>query len=120
MTLRCVIVDDNASFREEVRGLLQEQGLDVVGTAATADDAARLIEQRRPDVALIDIDLGGDSGLDLARRLADGADHVVPRMILISTHDECEYSDLIAASPADAFLAKSDLSASAIRRALFD
>jgi DNA-binding NarL/FixJ family response regulator len=118
VALRCLIVDDNASFRNEVRGLLQDQGVDVVGTAGSADEAVRLIEELRPDVALIDIDLGGESGLELARRVLDGAGRTVPRIILISTHDECEYADLIAASPAAGFLAKTGLSAAAIRRVL--
>ena len=39
MPLRCLIVDDNASFREEMRGLLAEQGLDVVGGAGSAAEA---------------------------------------------------------------------------------
>jgi DNA-binding NarL/FixJ family response regulator len=118
MPLRCLIVDDNASFRHEVRGLLQEQGLDVVGTAGSGDEALRLTEELRPDVVLIDVDLGGESGLDLARRLATRTSGGVPRSILISTYDEREYADLIAASPAAGFLAKTDLSAPAIRRIL--
>ena len=117
MRLRCLIVDDNASFREEMRGLLAEQGLDVVGAAGSAADAHRQIAELRPDVALIDIDLGGESGFELARRLREqaGQGAVVPRMILISTHDEAEYADLIEGSPAIGFLAKVDLSAATIR-----
>ena len=120
MRLRCLIVDDNASFREEMRGLLAEQGLDVVGGAGSAADAHRQIAELRPDVALIDIDLGGESGLELARRLQAqaGQDAVVPYLILISTHDEAEYTDLIEASSAIGFLAKTDLSAATIRQML--
>ena len=118
MALRCLIVDDNASFRQEVSGLLQEQGLDVVGTAASGEEALRLIEELQPEIALIDIDLGGQSGLDLVRRVRDGASRPVPEMILISTHGESEYADLIAASPAAGFVAKTDLSAAAIDQVL--
>src|SRR5436190_22153547 len=119
MRLRCLIVDDNASFREEMRGLLAEQGLDVVGGAGSAGEAFRQIAEVRPDVALIDIDLGGESGLELARRLRDGSGQAaVPHLILISTHDEAEYADLIEASSAIGFLAKIDLSASTIRQML--
>lgn len=117
MALHCLIVDDNTSFREELRALLVEQGLDVVGGAGTAADACRQIAELRPDLALIDIDLGGESGLELARRLhkqPGGA--AVSYVILISTHDETEYADLIQASSAIGFLAKSDLSAASIRR----
>jgi DNA-binding NarL/FixJ family response regulator len=115
MPLRSLIVDDNASFREEARGLLQEQGLDVIGTAGSSDEAMRQIEELRPDVVLIDIDLGGESGLDLTHRLSKQSDQPAPLMILISTYDEREYADLIAASPAIGFLAKAQLSAEAIR-----
>jgi DNA-binding NarL/FixJ family response regulator len=114
--LRCLIVDDNVGFREEMHDLLLEQGLDVVGGAGSAAEAHRQIAELRPDVALIDIDLRGESGFELARRLHENADGVaVPHVILISTHDEAEYSDLIEASSALGFLAKIDLSAPAIR-----
>ena len=72
MPLRCLIVDDNASFREEMRGLLAEQGLDVVGGAGSAAEAFRKIAELGPDVALIDIDLGEESGLELAAGCARG------------------------------------------------
>jgi DNA-binding NarL/FixJ family response regulator len=117
MGLRCLIVDDNASFREEMRGLLAEQGLDVVGGAGSAADAHRQIAELRPDVALIDIDLGSESGLRLARQLrAQPGRRAIPHLILISTHDEAEYADLIEASPAIGFLAKIDVSAARIRQ----
>ena len=60
--------------------------------------------------------IGPESGFDLARRLAEARDGARPCVILISTHDEADYADLIAASPAIGFLAKQDLSAAAIRR----
>jgi DNA-binding NarL/FixJ family response regulator len=116
--IRCLIVDDNSSFRQEMRGLLEEQGIDVVGSAAGGAEALQQIAELRPDVALIDIDLGGESGLALASRLQVGARDAVPHVILISTHEESEYADLIDASPALGFLAKTELSAATIRRML--
>jgi DNA-binding NarL/FixJ family response regulator len=119
MSLRCLIVDDNSSFREEMRALLEEQGIEVVGDAASGVEALQEIAELEPDVALIDIDLGGESGLALARRLhedisrADGL-----KVILISTHDQSEYADLIEASSAVGFVAKTELSAVTIRRML--
>jgi DNA-binding NarL/FixJ family response regulator len=119
MPLRCLIVDDNASFREEMRGLLTEQGLYVVGGAGSGAEAIRQIAELRPDVALIDIDLCGESGFELARRLHDQPGQAsVPHLILISTHDESEYADLIEASSAIGFVSKIDLSAATIRRML--
>jgi DNA-binding NarL/FixJ family response regulator len=118
MPLRCLIVDDNASFRNEMRGLLAEQGIEVMPGAASGNDALRQVAEEQPDVVLIDIDLRGESGFDLARRVRDGAGSTAPQMILISTHDERDYADLIDASPALGFVAKTDLSASVIRRML--
>jgi len=118
MPLRCVIVDDNASFRREIRGLLEEQGIDVVACAASGAEAVQQVAELLPDVVLVDIDLGEESGLDLARQLGEGGRAAHPDLILISTHDQSEYADLIEASPAVGFLAKTDLSAATIRRLL--
>ena len=113
--LRCLIVDDSARFLEVARVVLEGDGITVVGTAATGAEALRLVADLRPDVTLVDIDLGGESGFRLARRLTE-----VPSgaTILISTHSEEDFADLIEASPAIGFLPKSVLSAAAIRDTL--
>ena len=119
MSVRCLIVDDNESFRHEMNGLLQEQGIAVVGGAASSAEAFAQIAELHPEVVLVDIDLGAESGLELVRGLHDGTNAThPPYLILISTHDESEYADLIEASPAIGFLAKTDLGAPAIRRML--
>ena len=117
MPLRCIIVDDNSSFRQEISGLLEEQGIDVVGGATSGVEALQQIADLRPDVVLLDIDLGEESGFALARRLQAGP-HPVPKLILISAHEENDYADLIEASPAVGFVAKMELSAAAITRTL--
>jgi DNA-binding NarL/FixJ family response regulator len=118
MTLRCVIVDDNPSVLRAASDLLRGQGVAVVGLAATSDEAVSVMERHEPDVILVDIDLGPESGFDLARRLAQSRHGGRARIILISTHDEADYADLIAASPAIGFLPKDELSAPAIDRLL--
>jgi DNA-binding NarL/FixJ family response regulator len=114
MPLRSLIVDDNASFIEASRTLLERQGISVVGVAMTAAEGLQGARDLEPDVVLVDIDLGVDSGFDLARQLADGGDPVASKVILISTHPEEDFVDLVAESPALGFLAKCDLSARAI------
>jgi DNA-binding NarL/FixJ family response regulator len=116
--LRCLIVDDSRRFLDAARGLLESQGMAVIGVASTSADALRQVEELRPDVTLVDIDLGGESGFELARRLDHGAGRASSRTILISTHAEQDYADLIAASPAVGFIPKSSLSAAAIRALL--
>ncbi len=110
--LRCLIVDDNPHFLDAARGLLEREGVAVVGVASTGAEAIERIQELSPDVTLLDIDLGGESGFEVARRLHQQAASPV---ILISTYAEEDYADLIAASPALGFLAKSALSASAVR-----
>jgi DNA-binding NarL/FixJ family response regulator len=115
MTLRCLIVDDSPRFLNAARGLLERQGLMVVGVASTGAEAVERATELRPDVALLDIDLGSESGFDVAQRLSQEASLASTRMILISTHAEQDYIDLIAASPVVGFLPKSALSVDAIR-----
>ena len=116
--LRCLIVDDSPRFLDAARGLLERQGITIVGVASTSAEALQQVEELRPDVTLVDIDLGGESGFELARRLQRDAGVASSPLILISTHAEQDYADLIAASPAVGFLSKSALSASAIRALL--
>lgn len=113
--VRCLIVDDSDGFLSAARRLLERQGLVVAGVASTGAEAVRRVEELRPDVVLLDIDLGGESGLEVAERLARAG---APRIILISTHAEQDYRDLIAASPAVGFLPKTTLSALSIQKLL--
>lgn len=113
--LRCLVVDDNASFLEVATSLLQREGMAVVGVASASADALLKAEKLHPDVVLVDIMLGHESGFDLARRLA-GMDSGSPAIVLISTHAEEDFADLIKEAPVAGFVAKAQLSASAIQR----
>jgi DNA-binding NarL/FixJ family response regulator len=113
--LRCLIVDDSPHFLDAARGLLEREGVTVVGVASTGAEALRSVGTLRPDVTLLDIDLGGESGFDVAVRLHRDAGLPPSRVILVSTHSGQDYADLIAASPVVGFLSKSALSADAIR-----
>jgi CheY-like chemotaxis protein len=114
--IRLLIVDDNESFLEVARVLLEREGLRVAGVALTSADALRQLEALRPDVVLVDVFLGEESGLELTRRLAEDGLSDEATVILISTHAEADLGDLIAASPAAGFVSKAELSAEAIRR----
>ena len=114
MATSALVVDDNAEFLRVARKLLERDGIAVAAVAKTGEEAIRLARDLHPDVTLVDIQLGGESGFDLVRRLhADPQVHT--RLILISTHAEEDFADLIAQSPALGFLSKSRLSAGAIR-----
>jgi len=113
VSLRCVIVDDNAFFLEGASDLLRREGLDVVGVASNGPDAIRLVTELRPDVTLVDVDLGDEDGLELAGQLVGHS-----KVILISTHPESDMTHLLGASPAVGFIPKTRLSAQAILDAL--
>jgi DNA-binding NarL/FixJ family response regulator len=110
--LVCVIVDDNEPFLAVARALLERQGMAVAGVAVNGMDALQLAREQHPDVALVDISLGEESGFDVARLIAGYVDHV----ILISSNAEDDYADLLADSPVTGFLSKTALSADAVRR----
>ena len=116
MALRCLIVDDNEEFLDSASRLLSAQGLEVVGRASSGAEAARLVQTLEPDVALVDVQLGNEDGLELTRRLAAEARDT--RIILISTHSENELTELIVDSPAVGFLPKAALGADAIAELL--
>ena len=118
MALRSLIVDDNAGYLAAARALLEREGVDVVGVASSCAEAVRLAGKLQPDVALVDIGLGDESGFDVARRLAGAGGSALARVVLISAYPEGEFAELIAASPAVGFLAKSSVSAESIRELL--
>lgn len=120
MALRCLIVDDSSHFRESARALLEQEGFIIVGGVSTSAEALRTVKDAQPDVALVDVDLGNESGFDLARRIHDETALSSSRVILISTYAEEDLADLITDAPVAAFLSKTRLSARAIREILGD
>ena len=113
--LRCVIVDDNPTFIDVAARLLERGGITIIGVASTSAEAVQRVEELRPNVALVDVDLGGESGFDLTEELHRSNSHSPPKVILTSAHSEEDFADMIATSPAVGFLPKADLSSAAIR-----
>lgn len=111
VALRALIIDDNPRFLEAARSVLERQGVRVVGVAATGAEALAQAEVLNPDVALVDIGLGEESGFELTRRLVESFPHLSRRVVLISTRGEDDYADMIETSPAIGFISKSHLSA---------
>jgi DNA-binding NarL/FixJ family response regulator len=115
-TVRCLIVDDNAGFRSAARAALERGGIAVVGVAANRAEALRCHARLRPDVTLVDVDLGDESGFDLAEQLHRAGGPHPSAIVMISSHAEQDLAELIAVSPAIGFVSKMSLSAEAIRR----
>jgi CheY-like chemotaxis protein len=117
MDMRCLIVDDNDRFLETARGVLERDGIVVVGLASDGPEALELADRLRPDVVLVDVCLGEECGVDVADQLNEES-RAKPIVILISTYPEDDFADIIAGSAALGFLPKSNLSGDAIRTML--
>jgi CheY-like chemotaxis protein len=114
--MRCLIVDDSADFRDAASAMLERAGISVVGKASNSAEALRYYEDLHPDVALVDIDLGGEDGFALAELLDRvSATSTTLAVILVSTYAESDLEEMISASPAVGFLQKFSLSPDAIR-----
>jgi DNA-binding NarL/FixJ family response regulator len=116
--VRCVLVDDNDQFLDVARRLLDRGGLTIVGTASTSAEALRSVRDLRPDVTVVDVHLGSESGFDLAEQLRCDANGAQSAVILTSATPEQEFVERVEASSALGFVRKSSLSAQAIHRLL--
>ena len=116
--LRCLIVDDSEHFLGAARRMLEREGVSVVGVASSGAQAIERARALRPDVILVDVDLGPESGFDVVRRLTEDAAGSAARLILISSYPEADVAELAGASVAAGYLSKLRLSAAAIRAAL--
>ena len=114
MTL--VIVDDHDNFRAFARTMLSAEGFDVTGEAADGESAIDTVERLHPDAVLLDVQLPGIDGFEVARRLGETANP--PRIILTSSREASDYGSRLASAPVSGFLPKQDLSGPALAQLL--
>jgi CheY-like chemotaxis protein len=113
---RVLIVDDNAEFRRLARSLLEYGGYAVVGEAGDGTSALAACESLRPAIVLLDIQLPDLDGFQVAALLAAEPD--APEIVLISSRDSRSYRRQLAVTGARGFIAKAELSADSLARAL--
>jgi two-component system, NarL family, nitrate/nitrite response regulator NarL len=85
--LRVVIADDHQLFREGLKGMLQDAGMEVVGEAADGADAVALVQELRPEVAVLDLSMPGTSGLQALRRIARSNPDIQTVVLTVSAED---------------------------------
>ena len=107
MPLTCLLVDDSEEFLLAANRLLEAEGLAVVGRSSSSAEASRLAAALRPDVVLVDVELGEEDGVALAARLATV--HPETAVILISVRARGELAELTAASRVAGFLRKNPM-----------
>lgn len=116
MAVRILIVDDHQLAREGLKAVLSDDGFQVVGEAASGEEAVVLVSQLRPDVVLMDVRLGaGIDGLEATRRIA--ALGLPSRVIMLSLHDMPAYVREALAAGAAGYVLK-DASIAELRGAV--
>lgn len=90
--IKIFIADDHHIFRKGISSILAEDNsIQVIGEASNGDDALELLPKLDPDIALLDIDMPGLSGLDVARKLREKGSQI--KSIILTIHKDREYFD---------------------------
>jgi DNA-binding NarL/FixJ family response regulator len=116
MAMTLMIVDDHRSFRDAARRVLESAGFEVIGEAADGESALDAIAELRPDVVLLDVQLPGIDGFEVAARLT--ANGSTPAIVMTSSREGADFGPLVEQSGARGFVHKADLSGAAISAVL--
>jgi DNA-binding NarL/FixJ family response regulator len=116
MAITLMIVDDHRSFRDAARRVLEDAGFEIIGEAATGESALDKIPDLRPDIVLLDVQLPGIDGFEVATRLTDRGD--APQIVMTSSRERADFGPLVEQSGARGFIHKADLSGPAISAVL--
>ena len=116
MTRTVLIVDDHPSFRASARMLLESEGFKVIGEAEDGASALRAVEELRPDVVLLDVQLPDIDGIEVAARLSENGSG--PAIVLTSSRDLADLGLVRERSPVRGFIPKAELSGAALEALL--
>jgi DNA-binding NarL/FixJ family response regulator len=94
--LRVLLVDDHDLFRTGLRNLLEEQGVQVVGEAASGTDALRIVREIAPDVVVMDLNMPGISGVEATREITSIAPLTRVVVLTISDQDDDVMDAIVA------------------------
>jgi two-component system, NarL family, response regulator DesR len=105
VTARIMIAEDQAMVRQALVALLGlESDIEVVAQAATGDEALAMARKHQPDVAVLDIEMPGRSGIEVARELQ--AERFPGRVVIVTTFGRPGYLRAAMAAGASGFLLK--------------
>jgi DNA-binding NarL/FixJ family response regulator len=90
--IKITIADDHHIFRKGITSVVAEDdNFEILGESAAGDEALKLIEELKPDIAILDIDMPGLSGLDVARKLKGSSSNT--KIVILTIHKDKEYFD---------------------------
>lgn len=105
--IRVLMIDDHPIVRSGIRMLLEKAGnIEVVGEADRGDDAVGLLKRLKPDVLLLDMEMPGKTGVEVAREVE--AARLPVRVLALSAHDDEEYIMNLLANGAAGYLTKEE------------
>jgi len=107
-TVRVLIVDDQLPFREASRMVVEmTDGFEVSGEAENGEHAIALVEELKPDLVLMDVQMPGIDGIETTRRITSTSNP--PVVIVMSTHESGDYVDVALAAGAVGFVPKNQI-----------
>jgi two-component system nitrate/nitrite response regulator NarL len=102
---RVVIVDDNPNVLQDLRLFFEiSGGLEIIGEATNGQEAIRLVQQLKPDVVVMDLEMPVMNGYDATKQIKKN--YVVPRVVILSVHTEPEVQEKVRLAGADEFVIK--------------
>lgn len=112
--LKVLLVEDHPMFREHLVQLIdRDLGLSVCGEADNIGDALKLIQERKPDIAIVDITLKGSSGLELIKNIKSQG--IELNVLVLSMHDEDLYAERALRAGAKGYITKNEASTEVIK-----
>ena len=116
MALTLLIVDDHDEFRRFMTTQLGEDGFEVAGEADSGESGLVEYARLHTDVVLLDVQLPGIDGFEVARRLAESP--MPPRVVLTSSRMASDYGHRVEQAPVRGFIPKHELTAGALNALL--
>lgn len=106
--IRVLLVDDHPVVRQGIRNLLESQeDIKIVGEASGGTEAIQMVKDLSPDVMLLDMEMPGIKGTQVARQIKDEGLRV--RVLALSAHDDRQYIQELLSSGASGYLVKEEV-----------
>lgn len=116
MTVRVLIVDDQAPFRDVARTVIDlTDGFEFAGEVETGEESIEAARELNPDLVLMDVNLPGISGLEATKQILAESDRVV--ILVLSTYEAEEYAPRVAETGAAAYIPKSEFGPERLKQA---
>ncbi|HEX4084415.1 MAG TPA: response regulator transcription factor, partial [Chthoniobacteraceae bacterium] len=108
--MKVLLVEDHPMFRERLASVISKGGdMVICGEANNADDALALVEEMRPDIAIVDITLRESNGLDLLKDIKSRG--IGLPILVLSMHDEGLYAERALRAGARGYITKNEAAA---------